>query len=105
MAAVDWPDLDELKRTLDVEGSDWDDQLERQLAAGIALVKQDVGSWDESTDTPNERLAAAALRAAVLLQANAASRERFQTQASSFLETDEVYAAYIKGHRRTFGFA
>ena len=97
MAAVDWPDLDELKRVLDVEGEDWNDHLERLLAAAIDRVKTDVGNWSESTDAPSERLASAALRAAALLQTNAAD--------PTVIDTDEVYAGHLKGYRRRFGFA
>jgi hypothetical protein len=96
MAAVDWPDLDELKRVLDVEGSDWDDHLEIQLTAAIDKVKADVGDWDDATDTPTPNLTKAALRAAVLLQANAADPQ--------LVDTDEVYAGHLKGARRVFGF-
>lgn len=97
MPAVDWPDRDELKRLLDVEGSDWDDHLEGLMAAGIARVKADVGDWDDTTDIPDERLAKAAIRAAVVLQANAAD--------PTALDTDEVYLGHLKGKRRVFGFS
>lgn len=97
MPAVDWPDTDELKRLLDVEGSDWDDHLGGLMAAGIARVKADVGDWDDTTDSPDERLTKAALRAAVVLQANAAD--------PASLDKDAVYIGHMKGHRRVFGFS
>ena len=97
MAAVDWPDVVELKAVLNVEGADWDDHLDGLMTAAIEKVKGDVGSWDESTDTPDARLAKAALRAAALMQTNAGSPEA--------VDLDPVYAGYLKGHRRTFGFA
>jgi hypothetical protein len=107
MAAVDWPDLVELKAVLDVESDDWNDHLEGLMAAAIEKVKSDVGSWDESTDAPNSRLAKAALRAATLMQTNASPN--FQLEANHSIheavDSDPVYAAYLKGQRRTFGFA
>lgn len=107
MAAVDWPDLVELKAVLDVTGSDWDDHLQGLIDAAIEKVKSDVGSWDESTDTPNVRLAKAALRAAALMQTNAASTLQLEANHSihEAVDGDPIYSAYLKGQRRTFGFA
>jgi folate-binding Fe-S cluster repair protein YgfZ len=97
MAAVDWPDLDELKAVLDVSGDDWNDHLSGLMTAAIEKVKGDVGSWDESLDSPDARLAKAALRAAAIMQVNAGSPEA--------VDLDPVYTGYLKGHRRVFGFA
>lgn len=106
MAAVDWPDLDELKAVLNVEGEDWNDHLSGLLAAAIEKVKDDVGSWDESTDSPDSRLAKAALRAAALMQTNAVVSSQTDTGHSinEAVDLDPVYTANLKGHRRTFGF-
>lgn len=105
MAAVDWPDVDELKAVLNVEGEDWNDHLTGLIDAAIEKVKGDVGSWDESADSPDARLAKAALRAAALMQVNAGVS--FTTDEGhsvhEAVDMDPVYAAYIKGHRRTFG--
>lgn len=97
MAAVDWPDVSELKAVLDVEGEDWNVHLDGLMTAAIDKVKQDVGSWDESTDTPDAPLRNAALRAAIVLQTNNGN--------PTAIDTDGVYAGHMKGHRRTFGFA
>ncbi len=107
MAAVDWPDLTELKAVLDVTGEDWNDHLEGLLTAAIEKVKSDVGSWDESVDTPDARLAKAALRAAALMQTNAGTSLQLEAGHSvhETVDSDPVYAAYLKGQRRTFGFA
>ena len=66
---MSWPTVAELKKIVDVPAdSDYfDETITRQLAAGIALVKQQVGGWDEDTDDPDDMLAGAALRAAYLL--------------------------------------
>lgn len=98
-ADVDWPELDELKQLLDVTSTDWDDELTRQLDAAILQVKIDVGAWDEMTDEPDESLAQAAIRLAVLLRANV------DTQSTALLSADPVYMALLKGHRRRFAFA
>lgn len=94
---ADWPDLDALKLTLDVSSDDFDEQLGNAIAAGIARVKRDVGSWDEDTDTPDEPLANAALRAAVLLRPNA--------DPGVDVSKDAIYLNYLSGHRRRFNFA
>lgn len=96
--AADWPDLDELKRALDVTSDDYDGELESLMDAAISRVKQDVGNWVEGTDIPSPALARAALRAAVLLQPNTA-------EAQLALGRDPVYQSFLKGKRRVFGFA
>lgn len=94
---ADWPDVDELKQILDVTSADFDPHLEGLMDAGIARVKRDVGSWDEDADEPDEQLAKAALRAAVLMQVNGAD--------GSEVGADPRYQSLIKGHRREFGIA
>jgi len=106
----DWPLVAELKQLLDVTSDDWDDELERQLAAAVAQVKTDVGAWDEAEDVPDESLAQAAIRLAVLLRANAdfdssqGGSQRFAAVATS-LSNDPIYKRLLKGHHRRFGIA
>ena len=100
---VDWPALDELKQWRDVTGSEWDGtgdstRFTRELAAAIAIVKLDVGAWDELTDVPDEQLGEAAMRMAVLLRANAG-------ESTALLRDDPQYQACLKGHRRRFPIA
>ena len=47
MAAVAWPTTAELKQRLDITSNDWDDQLDRLLAAAITQTKVRVGDWIE----------------------------------------------------------
>lgn len=94
---IDWPTLDALKATLDVEGDTYDEQLQNAVDAGIARVKGDVGDWDDYSDLPDAALANAALRAAVLLRPNA--------DPGIDVGTDPEYRAYMTGHRRRFGFS
>jgi hypothetical protein len=93
---ADWPDVDELKQLLDVTSADFDQHLEGLMDAGIARVKSDVGSWDEDED-PDELLAKAAMRAAIVMQVNGGD--------GTALDTDGRYQSLLKGHRRRFGFA
>ena len=92
-----WPDADELKQVLDVTSEDWDETLDRVLAAAIAQVKHDVGLWEEYLDEPDDALAQAALRMGELL----ALRPEAAAQAAS----DPTYRRLLKGHRRVFGVA
>jgi hypothetical protein len=105
----DWPSLDELKQWRDVTGSEWDgtgdesdgggeSRFSRELAAAIAIVKLDVGDWDELTDLPDAQLGEAAMRMAVLLRANAG-------ESTALLRDDPQYQACLKGHRRRFAIA
>lgn len=100
----DWPALDELKQWRDVTGDEWDgagdsdefaSRFTRELAAAIAIVKLDVGEWDELTDVPDAQLGEAAMRMAVLLRANAG-------EDLPALRKDAIYQAALKGHRRRF---
>lgn len=101
-----WPELDELKQLLDLEGTDaWDGdgeeeeptRLSRLLLAAIDKVKADVGDWDEDTDVPDSRLAQAALRMAELLA--------LKPELAAGTVTDPTYRRLLFGHRRRFGFA
>jgi len=95
---LDWPTVDELKQTLDIDSNAWDVTMTRQLAAAIAQVKNDVGLWDELTDTPDESLAQAAMRLAVLMRTNA-------EVPPALLSKDPIYQNCLKGHRRRFAIA
>lgn len=92
-----WPDLAELKRVLDVTSDDWDDTLERNLAAAIDDVKLAVGDWDDGSDAPDEKLAAAALRRAELLS--------LRPDAADATRQDPTYVRCLYGRRRRFGIA
>jgi len=100
-----WPTLDELKQWRDVTGADWDGdedltRFQRELDAAIAIVKLDVGLWDELSDMPDAQLAEAAMRMAVLLRANAG-----EGLPTAILRTDPQYQACLKGHIRRFALA
>lgn len=102
-----WPDADELKQVLDIESTDWDDTLDRVLAAAIFKVKLDVGAWDEYEDEPDDSLAQAALRLAELmaLRPTAASGGAFDRGAAASLSHDPTYLQLLAGHRRKFSIA
>lgn len=93
----DWPTLDEFRRVVDVDedSTRWDETMDRQLKAAIAQVKSDVGTWDDMLDLPDCDLAAAALRAAIVLSSNDPNPEKT-------LQSDAIYQAHLKGHRRRF---
>ena len=104
---ADWPDVDELKQLLDVQGENaqaWDDHLESLLEAGIAQVKQDVGAWEEGTDQPTDKLHHAALRAAVLMRPNAPMQQAGGTRHQD-VNSDPAYQSLLQGYRRRFGLA
>lgn len=94
MAAVAWPTTAELKQRLDITSSDWDDQLERLLAAAIEKTKGRIGEWDEDFDQPDEAIAQSALELAV---------ELAQTgeDAASSIHAKSLTLLY--GKRRRFG--
>jgi hypothetical protein len=99
----DWPALDELKQWRDVTGSEWDGvtddtRFTRCLLAAIAIVKIDIGLWDELVDMPNAKTAGAAMRMAVLLRDNA-------EVAPGLLSKDPIYQSYLKGEHRRFPIA
>lgn len=113
---VDWPDLGELKQTLDVTSDDWDgaeesggstSRLTRVLAAAIAQVKADAGglddegeprAWDDDIDLPDESLSQAALTLAVDLW------QRPEETTGPPIR-NATYNRLLKGHRRVFGIA
>ncbi len=93
-----WPTLAELKRIVDVDENshDFDQTIQRQLDAAIAIVKAETGAWDEIIDLPDDQLAGAALRAGYLLSL----REN-----PAQIIRDKVFETYMHGHRRRFSFA
>lgn len=95
MSAGDWPTIDEFRKIVDVAQDDtwWTQTLNRQLAAGIQIVKEQVGTWDDVLDVPDDQLAGAALRAAFLLSLK---------EAPAQIIGDPVFATYMHGHRRRF---
>lgn len=101
-----WPEVDELKQLLDIEGTDWDGveydigvtRLTRLLEAAIDQVKLDVGNWDEYEDVPDASLAQAALWLAFLMG------QRPETRTDP-LTNDPTYQRLMYGHHRTFGIA
>ena len=95
---ADWPDVDELKKVLNVsEEGDWDLTLGRVLASAIAKVKADVGTWDDEVDEPDDSLAQAALRMAELLS--------LRPEAAVGAVADPTYQRLLFGHRRRFAFS
>jgi hypothetical protein len=94
----DWPTFEELKRLVNVDPQStiFDVTIQRQLDAGIALVKSVVGVWDELFDCPDDRLRGAALRAAYLLSIR---------EAPPAIIADPVFSTYMAGHRRRFPFS
>lgn len=94
MAAVEWPTTAELKQRLNVDSDDWDDQLDRVLAAAIAHTKGRVGEWDADFDQPDEAVAQSALELAV---------EMAQTGADALTDPKSKSYALLFGKRRRFG--
>lgn len=99
---AEWPDLAELKQTLDVTSEDWDGdddgtRLTAVLSSAIDVVKDDVGAWDDETDEPTDRQARAALRMAELIA--------LRPDASAEHSNDPTYLRLLKGSRRKFGVA
>lgn len=93
---ADWPELEELKQKLDVTSADWDDHLDRLLAAAIHQVQVDVG---EDVDEPDESLAHAALVLAVSIGSTEGEPD---VAAAARLPK---YQRLLKGHRVRFGIA
>ena len=91
----EWPEVDELKKLLDVTEPDFDHQLDRNLDAAIEQVKKDVGDWDEATDEPDASLAQAALLLAIRIA-------KAPSTAPTILTHDVDYGRLLKGHRRRF---
>ena len=93
---ADWPDTAELAQVLNVDNTtDWATTLDRVLAAAIAKVKSDVGSWDEDVDEPTDNMSQAALRMAELM----AERPSLPVQNIK----DATYLRLLTGQRRRFG--
>lgn len=93
-----WPTSDELKKLVDVdpESHEFDVTINRQMAAGIALVKDQVGEWDDLIDVPDDGLSGAALRAAYLLSLK---------ETPTAIVRDQVFMTYMAGHHRRFAIA
>lgn len=94
MVAVAWPTTAELKQRLDITSNDWDDQLDRLLAAAIAKTKARVGNWDEDFDQPDENVSQSALELAV---------EVAQTGEAASSSVNAKSHALLYGRRRRFG--
>jgi hypothetical protein len=94
MAAVAWPTTAELKQRLDITSDDWDDQLDRLLAAAIAETKQRVGNWVEDYDRPDEAVSQSALELAV---------EVAQTGEAAASSVASKSRHLLYGKRRRFG--
>lgn len=93
-----WPTLEELKKIVDVDpnSDEFDVTIQRQLDAAIALVKDQVGTWDELIDCPDAQLSGAALRAAFLLSLK---------ESPAAIVLDTVFLTYMAGHHRRFAIA
>jgi hypothetical protein len=98
MSAGDWPTISEFRAIVNVDpdSHEFDVTLARQLDVGIALVKQQVGQWDDVLDVPDDALSGAALRAAYLLSLK---------ESPAAIVNDMVFATYMHGHRRRFSIA
>ena len=93
MAAA-WPTTAELKQRLNVDSTDWDDQLDRVLAAAIDKTKRRVGDWVEDFDQPDEAISQSALELAV---------EMAQTGNEAVSDPRSKSRALLYGQRRRFG--
>ena len=101
MAAVAWPTTAELKQRLDVTSADWDDQLDRVLAAAISATKKRVGEWDEDFDQPVEEVSQSALELAVEY-AKTDEDLRIIRGTDQLVDTSKS-KKLLFGHRRRFG--
>jgi hypothetical protein len=98
---ADWPELDELKKKLDVSTDDWDDHLTGLLASAIEQVQIDVtGHRDEEVDEITESLAKAALVLAIDLGTTGGEPNTGNVAARL-----PAYQRLLKGHRVRFGVA
>lgn len=97
-----WPTLADFARLVDVDADSiaadetLERALEKQLAAGIAFVKDQVGQWDDVIDMPDEGHWNAALRAAYLMSLR---------ESPAGIATDQVFMAHMTGRRRRFAIA
>ena len=93
-----WPTLDDLRLIVDVDpnSTEFDGILQKQVDAAIALVKDQVGQWDEVIDAPDAQLWGAALRAAYLLSLK---------ESPAAIVGDQVFMTFMTGHHRRFAIA
>jgi hypothetical protein len=94
MTAVAWPTTAELKQRLDITSADWDDQLDRLLAAAITETKSRIGDWVDDYDQPDEAIAQSALELAV---------EVAQTGEAAASSQKSKSRTLLYGKRRRFG--
>jgi hypothetical protein len=97
-----WPTAAELKRRLNIDSTDWDDHMDRLIAAGIAWVKVQVGDWDEDTDLPSDALAQSALERAVEMATTGEPAPIFAGREGTVTPTGKA-KSMLYGHRRRFG--
>lgn len=95
---MSWPDLAEFKNlvNLDPAGTDFDATAQKQLKAGIGFVKDQVGAWDDDVDSPDDNLAAAALRAAFLFSLR---------ESPASIAADHIFMSLMAGRRKRFSIA
>ena len=95
---MSWPTVAEFKVIVDLDpnATTFDTMLEVQLNAGIALVKDQTGAWDEDVDEPDDNLSGAALRAAFLLSLK---------ESPASIVMDQVFMTFMLGRRRGFSIA
>jgi hypothetical protein len=93
---ADWPDVDLLKKKLDVTSDDWDEHMENLMATAIEQVQIDVG---EPVEVPTQSLHLAALILAVILGSTEGPPD------VSAARRDPKYQRALKGHRVRFGIA
>jgi hypothetical protein len=93
-----WPTADDLKKLVDVDptSTEFDDIIDKQIASAIALVKDQVGQWDELIDAPDDQLWSAALRAGYLLSLK---------ESPTAIVGDQVFMTLMSGHHRRFAIA
>ena len=93
-----WPDAEELKQVLDITSSDWDDNIDRVLAAAQRQVLEDIGKAYDYEYEPDDKVAAAALRMGELMGLR-------PDAAPGILRDDPTYLRLLKGRRRVFSHA
>lgn len=97
-----WPTTAELKQRLDITSDDWDDHMDRLIAAGIAWVKAKVGDWDEDFDVPTEALSQSALERAVELATTGEPVPIFGGREGAIRPVSRA-ESLLHGARRRFG--
>ena len=93
-----WPDAEELKQVLDITSSDWDDTIDRVVAAAQRQVLEDIGKAYDYEYEPDDKVAAAALRMGEHMGL------RPDATPGQFRD-DPTYLRYLKGRRRVFSHA